>query len=120
MPRRIDRDDVEIKNALRRHGGLVAEAAHALGMSPRTLGRRLARSSSLRDFDRDLHQEVSDVALHTIISRIVSGDPRAAMWWLVRRDPRFSLQLSRSGVRRAGSAIRSSHAAVTLSQSECG
>lgn len=111
MPRRIDRDDAEIKNALRRHGGLVAEAAHALGMSPRTLGRRLARNSSLRDFDRDLHQEISDIALHTVICRIFSGDPRAAMWWLVRRDPRFSLQLSRSDVRRAGSVIRSDQTA---------
>ncbi len=100
MPRRIERSDEEIMAALQGCGGIVGFAARLLGMSPRTLSRRIAASPDLANTLFDEEQGILDAAQDRVIRAIRSGDVAASKWWLLRfgADKGFALRYARTKV----------------------
>lgn len=84
MPRRIDRSDEEIQAALERFGGIVGFAARHLGMSPRTLSRRIDKNPDLQLTQFHMLEGITDHALGAVIRRVHAGDMKACFWWLNR------------------------------------
>lgn len=84
MPRRIDISDAQIQAALERFGGIVGLAARHVGMSPRTLNRRIAANPQLKDTMFHIREGMVDHALGAVIVRVRAGDFKAIRWWLDR------------------------------------
>lgn len=100
MPRRIDRSDEEIQAALERFGGIVGFAARHLGMSPRTLSRRIDKNPDLQLTQFHILEGITDHALGTVIRRLHAGDIKACFWWL----DRFGAE-RRNGCHRVGCEV---------------
>ena len=84
MPKRITSTDEDIRASLERFGGIVGIAGRHLGMSPRTLNRRLAADPNLKTTLYHVHEGITDIALGVMIQRVHAGDPKACFWWLDR------------------------------------
>lgn len=84
MPSRINITDAEIQAALEHFGGIVGFAARYLGMSPRTLSRRISRNPDLCLTQYHIQQGILDHALGAVIARVRAGDFKAIRWWLNR------------------------------------
>lgn len=84
MPKRIDRSDKEIQAALERFGGIVGFAARHLGMSPRTLSRRIDTNPDLQLTQFHIMEGITDDALGAVIRRLHAGDSKVCFWWLKR------------------------------------
>lgn len=92
MSAALSRTSAEIAEALVRFHGAIAPAAHALGMAPQTLRRRLKQQPALARVLEDQEAVVSDLAVARVIKAIHAGDVSAAKWWLIRMDRSFSLR----------------------------
>ena len=78
MPARKDLHDSAIRIALEAAGGMVAGAAHLLGVSPMTLHRRLKRNPRLRRSQSELDEFEINMALY---KAAIGGDVRAIIFW---------------------------------------
>lgn len=84
MPTLANLTDKQIMQALERTYGVIGNAARALGVSTRTLQRRLAANPKLIETAYDVRETIYDIALWNIIQSIESGDWRSAKWYLDR------------------------------------
>lgn len=81
MPAAIQLTDEDMQAAMVKSRGNVALAARLLGVSRRTLARRLASNPNLMDDPEEIQ---SDLAMAAVLRGILDGDPKMAKWYLRR------------------------------------
>lgn len=90
--------DQEIIEAMRAVGGMRSAAANRLGISPRTLSRRLEKIKTLELMDNEERNKKALVE-QTILQKALKGNCNAARYWLLRTSwapeiPRLKLRSS--------------------------
>lgn len=71
-----------IADALRKSGGVVTDAAKALGVARATLTRRLSAEPALREVRDEVREEILDVAESKLREHIKAGNLNAAIFYL--------------------------------------
>jgi hypothetical protein len=77
--------DEQIIKALFKSGGIVAQAARALGVRRDSLAARIKNSTRLLEAELEAVERVLDLAESTLIKGIKSGDQQSARWFLDRK-----------------------------------
>lgn len=75
----------ELISALRKHGGIQAEAARELGVNRSAVCKRIRRDPSLAAELREIEAEHLDEAEGVIRAAIRAGDLATSRWYLDRR-----------------------------------
>lgn len=81
MPAAIQLTDERMQVAIAMAGGNVALAARLLGVSRRTLARRLAKNPALMDDPEEIRR---DQAMAAALAAIGRGDVKMVRWYLSR------------------------------------
>ncbi|WGM48088.1 hypothetical protein KOAAANKH_02977 [Brevundimonas sp. NIBR10] len=100
MPKRIEKSNAEIQAALQGCGGIIGIAARQLGMSPRTLSRRIEQTPSLAETLYHVKEGMIDYALGVVIKKGMEGH-LPSMKWILRRfapDRGYGVRTSRTRV----------------------
>lgn len=72
----------EVETALRASGGLITEAAKALGCDRKTVARYLDRYPRLRKVADEFEEHVKDIAVGQLYKLIEKGHPPTIRWYL--------------------------------------
>lgn len=85
MAKRLQITDAEIMDALEQADGIRSQAAHSLGISPRTLARRLASDPELAISRADREARELFEVLKAVYNAAIGGDVYAQIQWLKSR-----------------------------------
>ncbi len=74
----------QIKQALRKSGGIISQAAQKLGIARESLWERIQNHSDLKKVQEEAREAVTDMAESVIVKAIADGDIDTARWFLAR------------------------------------
>lgn len=101
MPRKIRHSPTQLRDALNASGGVISAAARLLGMSPRSLKRRIAADPAVVLSNDEIRDQMAGMAMMQVMTLGRGGDFRAIKWFLQRFAPERGY-----GVHRARSRVR--------------